>query len=65
MINVLLAIEKLQKEKTDNRIVPNHILEVELFAEINRLARSELNELFKDDKIIVCETINQKAISIK
>lgn len=63
--SILGLIKKLQKEKEDNRIVPTHILEVELFNAINSEIKQAINELYKESKIEVVKTINQNAFKIK
>lgn len=62
---ILGLIKKLQKEKSDKRIVPTHVLEVELLNTITHTARSILNELYKEGRVKVTRTVNHKAVFVE
>ena len=76
MIDLLTIIARLQQEKREKNIVPDHIefthlmneVSNEVRKELNRLyqeVRKELNRLYQDGKIWTCETINGKAVYVK
>lgn len=62
-------IKILQQKKTDLRIYPDHILLTDLLRMYNQaekiLIKQHLNKLFKEGKVEVGETINDKWIKIK
>lgn len=59
---VLEIVSRLQKEA---KIVPNHVLQSTLFNAVIKEAKAAINELYKENKIEVIETINQKAFKIR
>lgn len=61
-MNLLQEIFLLQEEKRKRRIVPNHILFTELKNRVGKDISEELNRLWKEGKIGVTKTINQKAV---
>lgn len=65
MINLLTIIARLQQEKRDNHIEPDHIEFARLMNDVSKEVRAELNRLYKDGKIGTCETINGKAVYVK
>ena len=64
-MDILKTIECLQSEKQNKHIEPNHILIPELLNKVRADVMDELNQLYKDGKIGVVETLNSKAIYIK
>ena len=58
--HLLSIIKYLQTAKETAKIEPSHILSVELWNEI----KNALNRLYKDGKIKVGNTINDKYIKI-
>lgn len=59
---VLEIVGRLQKE---SEIVPNHVLQSTLFNAVIKEAKAAINELYKENKIEVIETINQKSFKVK
>lgn len=64
-MNLLETISRLQKEREDRNIVPSHILVSDLKNEISNEMYKELNELFRQGKIIVKDTVKGKAVKIE
>ena len=62
---VLKHLNRLQKEKEDNRIEPTHVLSPDFFNSINKEIRETLNELYYDKKIEVSGNVNGTTIKIK
>lgn len=62
---VLKHLNRLQKEKEDNRIEPTHILAPSLYNSIHKEIRDTLNELYYDKKIEVSGNVNGTTIKIK
>lgn len=65
MIDLLTIIARLQLEKRDKNIVPDHIEFAHLMNEVGNEVRKELNRLYQEGKIGTCETINGKAVYVK
>lgn len=65
MIDVLNIIQEMQKEKEDKGITPSYVIDVDLFNRVNEEVKKTLNELYKEKKIGINQTINNKAIFIK
>ena len=65
MIDLLTIIARLQHEKREKNIVPDHIEFTHLMNEVSKEVRKELNRLYQDGKIWTCETINGKAVYVK
>ena len=65
MIDVLNIIQEMQKEKEDKGITPSYVIDVDLFNRVNQEVKEALNELYKEEKIGINQTINNKAIYIK
>lgn len=65
MIDLLTIIARLQQEKREKNIVPDHIEFTHLMNEVSNEVRKELNRLYQDGKIWTCETINGKAVYVK
>ena len=55
----------MQKEKEDKGITPSYVIDVDLFNRVNQEVKEALNELYKEEKIGINQTINNKAIYIK
>lgn len=62
---VLEIVSRLQKENDEAKIAPNHVLQSTLFNAIIKEAKGAINELYKENKIEVIETINQKSFKVK
>lgn len=65
MIDVLNIIQEMQKEKEDKGITPPYVIDADLFNRVNQEVKETLNELYKEKKIGINQTINNKAIYIK
>ena len=65
MIDLLTIIARLQLEKRDKNIVPDHVEFASLMNEVSKEVRKELNRLYQDGKIRTCETLNGKAVFVK
>lgn len=65
MIDLLTIISRLQQEKRDKHIEPDHIEFASLMNEVSKEVRSELNRLYKDGKIGITQTLNGKAVYVK
>lgn len=65
MIDVLNIIQEMQKEKEDKGIAPSYVIDADLFNRVNQEVKETLNELYKEKKIGINQTINNKAIYIK
>lgn len=69
-MNIIEIINKLEEENKRNKIAVSHVLFIPLLRECIKLGISkeelsaELNKLYKDGKIKVGNTINDKHISI-
>ena len=64
-IDILSIIKQLHEQKIRNKIVPNHVTEIELISEICKDMRMELSRLIKDGAISEIRTLNDKAYLIK
>lgn len=65
MIDIYATILRLQREREEQRKVPNHVEFARLMNEVSKEVRKELNALYKEDKIGINETINGKAVFVK
>lgn len=69
-MNIIEIINKLEEENKRKKIAPSHVLFIPLLRECIDLGitreelSAELNKLFKDGKIKVGRTINDKHISV-
>lgn len=62
---VLEIVSRLQKEADEAKIAPNHVLQSTLFNAVIKEVKGAINELYKENKIEVIETINQKTFKVK
>lgn len=62
---MLKLIRSLQEKRRKDKITPDHVPEVEIMNAVLESARSELNDLYKSDKIGVVKTLNSKAVYVK
>lgn len=62
---VFNLIQEMQQAKEEKKIEPTHVLDVDLLNRVNQEVKDALNELYKEDKIGIDRTINNKAIYIK
>ena len=58
-------IQEMQKAKEQNKIVPTHVIDVDLLNRVNQEVRDALNQLYQEGKIGIDRTINNKAIFVK
>lgn len=65
MIDLLTIIARLQQEKREKNIVPDHVEFAHLMNEVSKEVRKELNTLYQEGKIGINETINGKAVFVK
>lgn len=65
MTDLLTIIARLQQEKRDKHIEPDHIEFARLMNEVSKEVRAELNRLYKDGKIGITPTLNGKAVFVK
>lgn len=65
MIDLLTIIARLQQEKREKHIEPDHIEFARLMNEVSKEVRKELNRLYQEGKIGINETINGKAVFVK
>lgn len=65
MIDLLTIIARLQQEKREKHIEPDHIEFARLMNEVSKEVRKELNRLYQEGKIGINETINGKAVYVK
>lgn len=65
MIDLLTIIARLQQEKRDKHIEPDHIEFARLMNEVSKEVRAELNRLYKEGKICITPTLNGKAVFVK
>ena len=64
-MNILKIITRLQGKRRDRKITPDHVPEAELMTAIHAEARKELNDLYKEDKIGIVQTLNELAVYVK
>lgn len=64
-MDILNIISKLQDERREKNIVPDHVEFAHLMNEVSKETRSELNKLYSDGKIGIVKTLNDKAVFIK
>lgn len=62
---MLKLIRSLQEKRRKDKITPDHVPEVEIMNAVLESARSEMNNLYKSDKIGVVKTLNSKAVYVK
>lgn len=63
-MDILNIISKLQDERREKNIVPDHIEFARLMNEVSKETRSELNKLYSDGKIGIVKTLNGKALFV-
>ena len=64
-MDMLKLIRSLQEKRRKDKITPDHVPESEIMNTVLESARSELNDLYKSDKIGVVKTLNSKAVYVK
>lgn len=64
-MDILNIISKLQDERREKNIVPDHVEFAHLMNEVSKEVRKELNTLYQEGKIGINETINGKAVYVK
>lgn len=64
-MDMLKLIHSLQEKRRKDKITPDHVPEVEIMNAVLKSARSEMNDLYKSDKIGVVKTLNSKAVYVK
>lgn len=62
---VIEIVSRLQKEADEAKVAPNHVLQSTLFNAVIKEVKGTINELYKENKIEVIETINQKSFKVK
>lgn len=62
---MLKLIQGLQEKRRKDKITPDHVPEVEIMNAVLESARSEMNDLYKSDKIGVVKMLNSKAVYVK
>lgn len=65
MIDVNGILTRLRDERREKKITPDAVPYVDLCNAIMAQVRSELNEMFEQQKISVHNTLNGKSITIK
>lgn len=64
-MDMLKLIRSLQEKRRKDKITPDHVPEVEIMNAVLESARSEMNDLYKSNKIGVVKTLNSKAVYVK
>lgn len=64
-MDVLDIINRMQADRRGKKIVPDHILMPDLFNEIEREAKKEINELYSLGSIGIVKTVNNRAVYVK
>ena len=64
-MDMLKLIRGLQEKRRKDKITPDHVPEVEIMNAVLESARSEMNDLYKSNKIGVVKTLNSKAVYVK
>ena len=64
-MDILNIISKLQDERREKNIVPDHVEFAHLMNEVSKETISELNKLYSDGKIGIVKTLNDTAVFIK
>ena len=64
-MDILNIISKLQDERREKNIVPDHVEFAHLMNEVSKETRSELNKLYSDGKIGIFKTLNDTDVVIK
>lgn len=64
-MDMLKLIQGLQEKRRKDKITPDHVPEVEIMNAVLESARSEMNDLYKSDKIGVVKMLNSKAVYVK
>lgn len=64
-MDMLKLIRSLQEKRRKDKITPDHVPEIEIMNTVLESARSELNDLYKSDKIGVVKTLNSKTVYVK
>ena len=65
MIDLLTIIARLQRERRDNNIEPDHVEFASLMNEVASEVRAELNRLYSEGRIGISRTLNGKAVFVK
>lgn len=63
-MDLLEIISGVMVDKEESNIVPVHVTEIELIAEVSSYVRLELIRLVKEGYISECRTLNDKAYKI-
>lgn len=64
-MDVLDIINRMQADRRSEKIVPDHILMPDLFNEIEREAKKEINEFYSLGSIGIVKTVNNRAVYVK
>lgn len=64
-MDMLKLIRSLQEKRRKDKITPDHVPGIEIMNTVLESARSEMNDLYKSDKIGVVKTLNSKAVYVK
>lgn len=64
-MEILDIINRMQADRRSKNIVPDHILMPDLFNEIEREAKKEINELYSLGVVGIIKTVNSKAVYVK
>lgn len=64
-MDVLDIINRMQADRRGKKIVPDHIPMPDLFNEIEREAKKEINELYSLGSIGIVKTVNNRAVYVK
>lgn len=64
-MDMLKLIHSLQEKRRKDKITPDHVPEIEIINAVLESVRSEMNDLYKSDKIGVVKTLNSKAVYVK
>lgn len=62
---ILAIIAEIQEERKAANIVPNHVLATEIINRGVHQPQQALNELYAEDKIDWCRTLNDTAFTIR
>jgi len=63
--DVINLINSIEKKKEEQHIEPNYALDIDLYKEMDINLRSTLNKMYKDGKITVSSSLNNKIIQLK
>lgn len=65
MIDELATLRRLQGERREKHIEPDHVELVDLLKEVMREAHAELNRLYKEGRIGTTRTVNGTGVYVK